>query len=151
MCKSVLMDVQRPSCISRNEAFIFVRSPRAWFYVNQPHRANGNQRFAAILFSTGCQREMACIVYKALLLFCINKHLRGADKERSAASARHCRNISASGGARRLEKLGISKEPSPLPRGWYGNEGITMKTRSLSLVVHERRRRSRQQDSERGR
>lgn len=32
-------------------------------------------------------RKMACIVYKALLLLCINKYLQGSDKEKSAVSA----------------------------------------------------------------
>lgn len=85
MCKSVLIDVRCPSCISFNEAFSPVwsalRSPRGCLYVKQPHGANGRQRFPAILVSAGGQREMACIVYEALLLFCICKHLRGADRE----------------------------------------------------------------------
>lgn len=40
-----------------------------------------------ILCTGGCQREMACIVYKALLHLCINKYLQGSDKEKSAVSA----------------------------------------------------------------
>lgn len=91
MGKPVSIDVRRPSRISFNEAFSpflsALRSPPGSFYANQPHRANGNQRFPAILLSAGCQREMACIVYKALLLFRINKHLRGADREECCFSA----------------------------------------------------------------
>lgn len=134
-CWNVQISFDRCLVSIFNEAFSpflsALCSPWGSFYVNQPHRANGNQHFPAILFSTGCQREMACIVYKALLLFCINKHLRGADKDRSAASAQRWRNIS---GARRLEELEVSEEASPLPCGSRGNESITMKTRVLSLV-----------------
>lgn len=135
-----MIDVRRPSCISLHEAFSpfesALRSPRGPFYVNQPHRANGNQHFAALLFPTGCQREPACIVYKALLLFCINKHLRGADEERSAASAR------------RLQKLGGGGGASPPPCGSHGDERISPKTCFCRSYT---RRRSRKQSSERGR
>lgn len=67
----------------------FLLTPRTILYsINQFHKTNGNQHFSAIiLFTGGCQREMACIVYKALLLLCFNKYLQGSDKEKSAVSA----------------------------------------------------------------
>lgn len=111
MCKSVLIDVRHPSCISFNEAFSpFVsalRSPRGRFYVKQPHRPDGSQRFPALscVFLRfpalcSCQREVACIVDQALLLFCFNKHLQGS-RQRGGVLLQHlCRRTGGGGGGR---------------------------------------------------